>query len=90
MLKISKFQRVVISGIMIVISLLLNYLALYKTFSNGLLVVAAIIAGYPIALDAIRALRYKILGIDALVTTAVIGAFFIQEYFEMGAWFGMP
>lgn len=85
MLKISKFQRVVISGIMIVISLLLNYLALYKTFSNGLLVVAAIIAGYPIALDAIRALRYKILGIDALVTTAVIGAFFIQEYFEMAA-----
>lgn len=85
MFKISKFQRVVVSGVVIVISLLLNYLALYKTLSNTLLVVAAIIAGYPIALNAIRALRYKILGIDALVTTAVIGAFFIQEYFEMAA-----
>ena len=85
MFKISKFQRVVVSGVIIVISLLLNYLALYKTLSNTLLVVAAIIAGYPIALNAIRALRYKILGIDALVTTAVIGAFFIQEYFEMAA-----
>ncbi|QUH20046.1 heavy metal translocating P-type ATPase [Alkaliphilus sp. B6464] len=85
MFKISKFQRIVVSGVMIVISLLLNYLALYKTLSNMLLVVAAIISGYPIALNAIRALRYKILGIDALVTTAVIGAFFIQEYFEMAA-----
>ena len=85
MFKISKFQRIVVSGVMIVISLLLNYLALYKTLSNILLVVAAIISGYPIALNAIRALRYKILGIDALVTTAVIGAFFIQEYFEMAA-----
>lgn len=85
MFKISKGKRVAISGIMIVISLLLNYLALYKTLSNGLLIVAAIIAGYPIANNAIRALRYKIVGIDALVTTAVIGAFFIQEYFEMAA-----
>jgi len=85
MFKISKFQRVVVSGSLIVISLLLNYLALYRTISDILLIVAAIIAGYPIALNAFRALRYKILGIDALVTIAVIGAFFIQEYFEMAA-----
>lgn len=85
MLKISKGQRVVISGVLIVISLLLNYLALSQIISNGLLIIAAIIAGYPIALTAVRALKYKIVGIDALVTTAVVGAFFIQEYFEMAA-----
>lgn len=85
MFKISKLQRVVVSGLLIAISLLLNYLALYKTVSDTLLVIAALIAGYPIAVNAIRALRYRVLGIDALVTVAVIGAFFIQEYFEMAA-----
>lgn len=46
---------------------------------------AAIVAGWPIAKNAISALRYKILGIDALVTLAATGAIFIGEYWEAAA-----
>jgi Cd2+/Zn2+-exporting ATPase len=85
MLKIKKGQRVLISGILIVTSLALGKLASSPDISNILMIAAAIIAGYPIAINAIRALRYKILGIDALVTLAVIGALIIKEYWEAAA-----
>jgi Zn2+/Cd2+-exporting ATPase len=81
----SKLQRVIASGIMIGASMAIKYVGVQQTLADGLLIAAAIIAGYPIAENAIRALKYKIVGIDALVTTAVVGAFFIQEYFEMAA-----
>lgn len=85
MLRISKGQRVMISGIMIVIALMLNKVKVYPGISDILMIAAAFIAGYPIALNAIRALRYKILGIDALVTLAVIGALLIREFWEAAA-----
>lgn len=84
-MKISKGQRVTFSGILIVLSLILMKLKLYTSLANILLLLAAFIAGYSIALNAIREIRYKILGIDALVTLAVIGAIFINEYFEAAA-----
>lgn len=84
-MKISKGQRVLISGVMIIIALALKQLNLYINLSSVLMIIAAIIAGYPIAVNAVRALKYKILGIDALVTSAVIGAVFIGEYFEAAA-----
>jgi len=85
MLRINKGQRVLISGILIIISLAVGKLAPSPDISNILMIAAAIIAGYPIAINAIRALRYKILGIDALVTLAVIGALIIKEYWEAAA-----
>jgi len=85
MVRISKGQRVAISGLLIVVSLTLNKLKLYSGISDILMLAAAFIAGYPIALNALRALRYKILGIDALVTIAVVGAIFINEYWEAAA-----
>lgn len=84
-MKLSKGQRVALSGSIIFVALTLKKLILYVDVANILLLVAAFIAGYPIALNAARALRYKILGIDALVTLAVIGAIFIGEYFEAAA-----
>ncbi|NLB89087.1 MAG: cadmium-translocating P-type ATPase, partial [Syntrophomonadaceae bacterium] len=39
----------------------------------------------PIAVSAFQALRFKIIGIDALVTLAVIGAIYIREYWEAAA-----
>ncbi|HHW48187.1 MAG TPA: cadmium-translocating P-type ATPase [Clostridiaceae bacterium] len=85
MLRINKGQRVLISGILIVVSLALGKLASIPDISDILMIAAAVIAGYPIAINAIRALRYKILGIDALVTLAVIGALIIKEYWEAAA-----
>lgn len=46
---------------------------------------AAFVVGYPIALDAFRPLRFRILGIEALVTVAVTGAIIIGEYWEAAA-----
>ncbi|HYF84704.1 MAG TPA: cation-translocating P-type ATPase [Clostridia bacterium] len=85
MFRISKGQRVVLSGAMILISIVLNKFASYPGISDALMIAAAFVAGYPTALNAIRALRYKMLGIDALVTIAVIGALFISEYWEAAA-----
>lgn len=85
MLRMSKGQRVWVSGILIVLALVIKKLQLAPNISDILMIAAAFMAGYPIALDAVRALRYKILGIDALVTLAVVGAIFIQEYWEAAA-----
>ncbi|WMM25070.1 hypothetical protein RBU61_19410 [Tissierella sp. MB52-C2] len=53
-----------------------------KLITSIIMISAAIIAGTPILRNAISAARYWIIGIDALVTIAVIGAMFIGEYWE--------
>jgi Zn2+/Cd2+-exporting ATPase len=83
-MKISKGKKVAISGAIILVALLLKQLRLYN-ISDILLILAAIISGYTIAANAIGALRYRILGIDALVTLAVTGAILIGEYWEASA-----
>lgn len=49
---------------------------------KGTLIIASIIGGIPIAIQAFRALRVKVVSIDVLVTIAVIGAFLIGEFTE--------
>jgi Cd2+/Zn2+-exporting ATPase len=85
MLRISKSQRVWLTGLLIIASFLLKKIVLAPGISDILMIAAAFVAGYPIALNALRALRYKIVGIDALVTLAVIGALIIGEYWEAAA-----
>lgn len=93
MLRDSKGQRVIITGALIIMALLfgqLNYgLDITDSFrlniSDILMLAATLIAGYPIAVSAFQALRFKIVGIDALVTLAVIGAVYIREYWEAAA-----
>lgn len=84
-MKISKGQRVAASGVIIVVALVFKRQNFLVNIADILLLISAFISGYPIALNAVRALKYKILGIDALVTLAVIGAIFIGEYFEAAA-----
>lgn len=81
-MRISKGQRVVFSGILIIISFILKRTDLNIWYGNIFMISAAIVAGLPIMKNALVALRYKILGIDALVSLAVIGAMFLQEYWE--------
>ena len=93
MLRDSKGQRVIIAGALIVLALLLNQFGQGINITHGLslgtsdflMILATIVAGYPIAVNAFQAIRYKILGIDALVTLAVIGALYIREYWEAAA-----
>lgn len=93
MLKDSKAQRVLIAGALIIVALALYNVNIRWHISNSFslslsdlaMLAAAFIAGYPIAVNAIQALRYRILGIDALVTLAVVGAILIGEYWEAAA-----
>lgn len=84
-MKLSKGKRVIISGILIAISFILQSTELNIWYANIFMILAALVAGTPIAKNAISALRYRVLGIDALVTIAVVGALFLQEYWEAAA-----
>lgn len=79
-----KGQIVVVTGLLIGLAWILKYFQL-TFYSTTLMIIASVIAGYPIAKSAIQALRFRVLGIEALVTIAVIGAFIIQEYWEAAA-----
>lgn len=84
-MKISKGQRVVFAGILIGVSFILKRTDIDIWVANIFMIGGAIVAGLPIMKNALSALRYKILGIDALVSLAVIGAMFLQEYWEAAA-----
>ena len=51
----------------------------------GLLLAATVIAGRPIAVQAMRSLTVRIVGIDLLVTVAATGAVIIGEFWEAAA-----
>jgi len=79
--KNSKLIITVASGLLLVLAFTTGELK-YTDISNALWILAAIVGGYEIAKSAITQLRYKVLGIQALVTIAAIGAILIGEYWE--------
>lgn len=85
MLRLTKGKRVLISGLLAVVSFILKNTIGEHPITSLVMITTAIIAGTPILRNAISAMRYKILGIDALVSIAVIGAIFIGEYWEAAA-----
>lgn len=85
MLKLTKGKIILISGVLITIAYTLKKLIGYETITIVLMLATAAIAGAPIFKKAIGAIRYRILGIDALVTIAVTGAVLIGEYWEAAA-----
>lgn len=85
MVKLTKKQRVLISGILAIVSFILKNTIGQQLITSIVMIATAIVAGTPILKNAISALRYKILGIDALVSIAVLGAMFIGEYWEAAA-----
>ncbi|MDU5081114.1 cation-translocating P-type ATPase [uncultured Tissierella sp.] len=84
-MKLTKAQRVWISGILVAIAFILKNTIGEQIITSVVMILAAIIAGTPILRNAISAARYWIIGIDALVSIAVIGAMFIGEYWEAAA-----
>ena len=85
MKKINRKQRLIIASILIVLGFVINKLIGYKPITIILMLAVTIISGAPIFKKAFQAVKYKIVGIDALVTIAVIGALFIGEYWEAAA-----
>lgn len=84
-----------ISGILIVTGFVARFAFNSMEVFNIALIIASIIGVAPIAIQAVGALKVKVISIDVLVTIAVIGAFIIQNYeesaivtflFLFGAW----
>jgi len=85
MFKLTKKQIISISGALIVIAYILKRLMGYEIITIVFMLATTAIAGTPIFKKAFGALRYRIVGIDALVTIAVAGAIVIGEYWEAAA-----
>src|SRR5690625_6678884 len=49
------------------------------------MIAAALVAGIPIILKAVRALTVKVIAIDLLVSIAAVGALIIGQYWEAAA-----
>jgi Cd2+/Zn2+-exporting ATPase len=74
-----------ISGILIIAALAIDYGVGLTTLRSGLMIIATLVAGYDIALRAWQALLNRHIGIELLVTIAAIGALLIGEYWEAAA-----
>ncbi|MER2110685.1 MAG: heavy metal translocating P-type ATPase, partial [Desemzia incerta] len=71
-----------ISGMLIIIGFFSHFVLNNVGVSEGALIVASILGVAPIAIQAVQALKVKVVSIDVLVTIAVVGAFLIQNYEE--------
>ncbi len=77
-----KNQIALIGGILITIGFLSKFAFDNEVIATWAFVVASILGIAPIAIQAYQALRVKVVSVDVLVTMAVIGAFFIQNFEE--------
>lgn len=85
-MSITKKHRLIITGTLVVSSLILRVtIGMDQIYTKVIMIISTAIAGWPIFKKAISALRYGILGIDALVSIATIGATIIGEYWEAAA-----
>lgn len=71
-----------VSGVLINIAFIGHIVFKNEVIFEILLIIASVIGGLPIAIQAYQSLRVKVVSIDVLVTIAVIGAFLIREYEE--------
>jgi Zn2+/Cd2+-exporting ATPase len=85
MIRISQGKQLMVAGILAGTGYVLNKVLGYQPVTISFMIAAAAVAGLPIFLKAARALRFKVVGIDALVTIAVAGALLIGEYWEAAA-----
>ncbi|MBI2242561.1 MAG: cation-translocating P-type ATPase [Nocardioides sp.] len=74
-----------VSGVLIVLALLADRLLVSSLPGDVAMVAAAVVAGTPIAVKAVNALRALVIGIDLLVAVASIGAIAIGEFWEAAA-----
>ena len=82
---ISRNQRVIAASVLVGLSFVLLKVIGYTPVTIVVMIASTLVAGTPVFRKAFSALRYKIVGIDALVTIAVVGAMIIGEYWEAAA-----
>jgi len=80
-----KLKIVIISGILIILAWLSNFLNYNPLIFKTAMVIAAVIAGYQVAISAYNTLKMKVISINLLVTIAAVGAVIIGEYWEAAA-----
>ena len=85
MLKITKGQRILVSAVLVLASFILYKTIGYEIITIVVMILSTLVAGMPIFLKAFSSLKYRIVGIEALVTIAVTGAVIIGEYWEAAA-----
>lgn len=71
-----------ISGILIALAFISKWTMGNMDIFTWALIIASVLGLIPIAIQAIQAIRVKVVSIDVLVTIAVIGAFLIKNYEE--------
>jgi Cd2+/Zn2+-exporting ATPase len=81
----TKKQTTMVAGVLVTASFVLHQLLDYAAVTIVFMLATTLVAGAPIFKKAFGALRYRIIGIDALVTIAVIGAVLIGEFWEAAA-----
>jgi Cd2+/Zn2+-exporting ATPase len=80
-----KLKIVIISGILIILAWLSNFLNYNPLIFKTAMIIAAVIAGYQVAISAYNTLKMKVISINLLVTIAAVGAVIIGEYWEAAA-----
>ncbi|MHC5269587.1 heavy metal translocating P-type ATPase [Enterococcus sp. LJL98] len=89
-MKIQRFMKqyqnqiILLSGSLVTLALLSEYLLKWQQIGKGAMILASIVGALPILLQAFQAIRNKVISIELLVSIAVIGAFMIGEYAESG------
>src|SRR5690625_1758343 len=78
----SKNILALLSGILLLVALAAYLIQPGSLFQYVILIIVSAMAGYPIFIKAIQALRMRVFSIELLVTIAVIGALIIGEYTE--------
>ena len=74
-----------LSGLLLTAALVLEHVIGREVLADVTMTAAAVVAGGPILLAAVRGLRVRTIGIDLLVAVAAIGAIVIGEYWEAAA-----
>ncbi len=70
------------AGILSLLGIVQSKLPVHIWFANVVFILAMILAGVPVLVRAVQGLKYKSIGIECLVSIAVIGACLIQEFSE--------
>lgn len=85
MIQLTKKQIILSSLLTISSAFIFKQIEGLSFIATIFMLITTVISGTPIFKKAFSAIRYKIIGIDALVTIAVIGAVLIGEYWEAAA-----
>lgn len=71
-----------VAGMLSLLGIVVSKLPVGTWFANMVFIFAMVLAGVPVLVRAVQGLRYKSIGIECLVSIAVIGACLIQEFSE--------